>query len=678
MDVQANSTLVWIPLLPLIGALLNGLLGKRLFRNGPMVSVVGVGTVGLAALLAWINFFQLMGHEHGLALQQVVFEWFHVGGFDIDFALWFDPLAAVMVLVVTNVGFLIHLYSVGYMDGDPGYYRYFSYLNLFLFAMLCLVLGDNLVVLFLGGEGVGLCSYLLIGFWFENMEYAKAGKKAFIANRIGDLGFLLGMFLLFAAFGTLRPAEINELMSNGLPPGLSLSLLNAAALCLFVGATGKSAQIPLYVWLPDAMAGPTPVSALIHAATMVTAGVYMIARLNGVYFHAELASQVVLYVGAATALFSATIGLVQNDIKKVLAYSTVSQLGFMFAAMGAGAYAIGIFHLMTHAFFKALLFLGSGSIILAMHHSQDMRHYGGLRKHMPVTYFTFFVATLAIAGVPFFAGFYSKDEILLYAMGADGRGGTLAWVLLTLAAFCTAFYMFRIMWMTFWGEYRGVPAELMHHHGHGDEEHHVDPATWRPTESPWTITVPLIALAVLSFLGGWLGATPVTSFGISGAMGWPTHGFLGEFLHPSMAHSEVHLSEAAHNAEVGFMLLSVMVAAAAIAVAWWFYKARPEIPARLAERWPDLHQLLMDKYRVDEAYDSLIIEPIERGSRSLLWRVVDVILIDGFVHGLAAAAKVAARVFGWFQTGDTQRYALWMVAGVLLVTGMYFVMAGGM
>jgi len=410
-----------------------------------------VGSVAITAVLAWILFFQLLGlGEHDRALHQVLFEWIHVGSFAADFGLWLDPLSAVMLLIITNIGALIHLYSIGYMKGDPGYSRFFCYLNLFIFSMLCLVLGDNLLVLFLGWEGVGLCSYLLIGFWYEDRANAKAGKKAFITNRVGDFGFALGMMLLFVVFGSLDPQVINGALAKGLPTGVEPWMVEAAALLLFVGACGKSAQIPLYIWLPDAMAGPTPVSALIHAATMVTAGVYMIARLNGLFFHAEFASEVVLYIGAATALLAATIGLVQNDIKKVLAYSTVSQLGFMFVAMGAGAYAIGVFHLMTHAFFKACLFLGSGSVIMAMHHEQDMRFYGGLKKFMPVTHATFLAASLAIAGFPLMAGFMSKDEILWWAFASE-RGSTVAWALVVLAAFCTAFYMFRIMWMTFWG-----------------------------------------------------------------------------------------------------------------------------------------------------------------------------------------------------------------------------------
>jgi len=668
VHVETSFALVFIALFPLLGAITNGLLGKRVFDNGPMVHVVAVGSAGVAALIGWWQFFVLMGlgGEHGAALRQVLFPWIHVGAFQIDFAFFYDPLGAVMVAVVTNVGFLIHLYSVGYMKGDPGYYRFFSYLNLFLFAMLCLVLGDNLVVMFLGWEGVGLCSYLLIGYWFEDMDNAKAGKKAFVVNRIGDFGFVLGMFLLFVAFGTLRPQDIGQALAGGIPAGVSLTTLNVAALLLFLGACGKSAQIPLYVWLPDAMAGPTPVSALIHAATMVTAGVYMIGRMNGLYFHAELASSVVLHVGAATALYSATIGLVQNDIKKVLAYSTVSQLGFMFAAMGAGAYAVGIFHLTTHAFFKALLFLGSGSVIVAMWHSQDMRHYGGLRKYMPITHWTFLIATLAISGIPFFAGFYSKDEILWWSL-ASVRGSVPAYVMLTAAAFCTAFYMFRIMWMTFWGSYRGVPAELMHHHGdgdgHGDSHHHVDPATWRPVESPWTITVPLTVLGILSVFGGYLGLTRITSFGVTDT------NLIEEWLHPVNAATQVHVAESMHSAgtEWGLMGLSVVVALVAVALSYQMYSANPSLPGKLAASFGGLYRLVLDKYRIDELYDAAIVRPIERGSREILWKAIDVGVIDRTVHGVGDGARRLAGLFSKWQDGSAQRYALWMAIGVLLL-----------
>ncbi|MCK6527794.1 NADH-quinone oxidoreductase subunit L [Myxococcota bacterium] len=664
MQASPSNLLVLIPLLPLVGAILNGVLGRR-FLKPAAVHTIACGAMAGAALLSWAVFFQLVGMEpEGRALSQEVFAWIRIGSFHADYALWVDPLSAVMCLIITNIGFLIHLYSVGYMQGDPSYYRFFAYLNLFVFAMLNLVMGDNLLVMFFGWEGVGLCSYLLIGFWFSEEANAVAGKKAFVTNRVGDFGFALGTMLLFAALGTVGFQEINHQLAGAAPP--SKGLLEAAALLLFLGACGKSAQIPLYVWLPDAMAGPTPVSALIHAATMVTAGVYMIARLNGLYFHAELASQVVLWIGAATALFAATIGLVQNDIKKVLAYSTVSQLGFMFVAMGAGAYATGMFHLMTHAFFKACLFLGSGSVIMAMHHEQDMRYYGGLRKFMPWTYRTFLVATLAIAGVPFFAGFFSKDEILLWALGSE-RGHAGAWLLASAAALCTAFYMFRILHMTFWGEYRGLPPERLHAHGHddhgggghgGDGGHGHGGGAFVPKESPWTVTVPLVVLAALSAVGGFLGLP-------AGLLGHHAN-LLEGWYEPIFAHSHVSLQHAFHNpgAEAGLMALSVAVAAAGIALSFYLYRTRPALPGELAKRFAVPYRVLLQKYSVDEAYEAGIIRPILVGSREVLWKVVDVVAIDGLVNLVGGGLKALGRGLGRLQTGDAQVYAMWMTGGL--------------
>ena len=663
MHEHHTSLLGLILLLPLLGAAFNGLLGRKFLSNA-IVHTVALATVGAGAVMAWLLAFQLGGmDEHHRVITQHIFEWVKVGGFQADFALWLDPVSAVMLLVITNVGFLIHLYSLGYMKGDPSYYRFFAYLNLFIFSMLSLVLGDNLMVLFLGWEGVGLCSYLLIGFWFEEKANARAGKKAFITNRVGDFGFALGAFLLFALFGTLDfngGQGINDQLAHGIPAGMSPAMVNAAALLLFVGATGKSAQIPLYIWLPDAMAGPTPVSALIHAATMVTAGVYMIARLNVLFFWAPGTMEIVLWIGGLTALGAASIALVQNDIKKVLAYSTVSQLGFMFVAMGAGAWAVGMFHLMIHAFFKACLFLGSGSVIMAMHHEQDMRYYGGLKKFMPITYATFFAATLAISGVPLFAGFFSKDEILWYAFASE-RGNPIVWALVAAAALMTAFYMFRIMWMTFWGEHRGLPEG----HGHGDD-HDDHGHGGEPQESPWTVTVPLIALGLLSVFGGFLGVAAL----LGDPVGMPN--FLHHWYHPVFQHAEVPLREAvAHNhaLEWGLMGLSVAIAFASIGITWAIYgNGKDKLYDVFEAKAPGLHKLLWNKWFVDEIYAAGVINPLVNGSRSVLWRVVDVKIIDGAVNGVAAFFKGLARFAGHFQNGDTGNYATAMVIGLTLIT----------
>ena len=676
MHAEHSSLLFLLIALPALGALFNGLTGRKL-KNDKLVHTVSIAAVAIPAVLAWVLFFQLAGmDEHNRALEQTLFNWIHVGDFQIDFTLWLDPLSAVMLLIVTNIGSLIHLYSVGYMKGDKSYYRFFAYLNLFIFAMLCLVLGKNLLVLFLGWEGVGLASYLLIGFWFEERENAVAGKKAFIVNRVGDFGFALGMMALFVVFGTLSPGGeggINaQLAAN--PDQFDPKWIEAAALLLFVGACGKSAQIPLYIWLPDAMAGPTPVSALIHAATMVTAGVYMIARLNGLFFHAEFASSVVLMVGASTALLAATIGLVQNDIKKVLAYSTVSQLGFMFVAMGAGAYAIGVFHLMTHAFFKACLFLGSGSVIMAMHHEQDMRFYGGLKKFMPRTYWTFFLASLAIAGFPFMAGFMSKDEILWWAFASE-RGSTFAWALVVLAAFCTAFYMFRIMWMTFWGEHRGVPEGHGHHghddagdqhghHGHDDHADHHDHHGGDPQESPWTMTVPLMILGALSVVGGFLSIPPIFTGHES------IHFSLHHWLHPVLANAEVHIKPdlaANHGVEWGLMGFSVAVALGSIGLAWFYYSGKDKLRDFFQLNVPRLHHLLWNKWFVDEIYEATIIKPTVFFSREGLWRIVDEVIIDGTVNIIAEGGKLTAVWVGKLQSGDLRSAAAVMATGLVIV-----------
>ncbi len=635
------SYLWLIPALPLAGVLFNAALGQRLGRG--VVRLVAPGVVLGAFATAATAFVQLWQAPEGAVLLDRVFPWIHAGSLQVDVVFRVDPLSAVMILVVTGVGFLIHVYSTGYMGHDADYARYFTYLNLFTASMLILVLADNLPLLFVGWEGVGLCSYLLIGFWYDKEENAAAGKKAFIVNRIGDFGFLLGVFLLFWSLGSGPHAlDFHEIAAK--TGSMAPATITAICLLLFVGATGKSAQIPLYVWLPDAMAGPTPVSALIHAATMVTAGVYMIARLNFLYILSPTALAVVATIGALTAFFAATIGLVQNDIKRVLAYSTISQLGYMFLGVGVGAFSAGIFHLMTHAFFKALLFLGAGSVIHGMGGEQDMRKMGGLRAHMPITFWTFMAAFLAISGIPGFSGFFSKDEILWKAY-ASPFGGIWLYALGLVAAGLTAFYMGRLVFMTFFGECRA--DEETRHHLH---------------ESPPSMTVPLLVLGFLSFAGGYVGL-PLH-------LGWGNQ--FERFLEPALPGE--HLAAVAHAAagtEALLMALSVAVALAGLAVAYVFYIARPELPGQLAARAAGLYQLLFNKYWVDEIYDRVIVRPMLAGSQ-FLWQTVDNEVIDGAVNGVAETVAVNSAVWRRWQTGNVQHYALSFLIGALGVVG-YFV-----
>jgi NADH-quinone oxidoreductase subunit L len=708
------AELVWLlPVLPLLGFVINGLLSLApAYRPGPndpdvmhgaghgdaaaisheeahaahgddhhavkthryagLVSIIGPGVLALSFIVAWMIFSAMPGSMEAPFVQRY-FSWMPVGDLQIDAALQLDQLSMVMVLVVTGVGTLIHIFSVGYMREDPGYPRYFAYLNLFVFFMLVLVLGASYPVLFVGWEGVGLCSYLLIGFWFSDKANADAGKKAFIVNRIGDFGFLIAMFLMFSNFGSLDFAGVNA-GAAALPIGAALT--TSICLFLFLGCAGKSAQIPLYVWLPDAMAGPTPVSALIHAATMVTAGVYLVARSAVLFSHAPVASLVVALVGGVTAIFAATIGLKQWDIKKVLAYSTVSQLGYMFIGVGVGAYTAGIFHLVTHAFFKALLFLGSGSVIYAMHaayhhtHShddaQDMRNMGGLKKYMPITFWLMWIATLAIAGIPVFAGFFSKDEILgstfahaqsstLAASSLLGIPGStllyLIYILGVAAAFLTAIYMTRMMIYTFHGPNRTGDEERSHLH-----------------EAPWVMTGPLVVLGVLSAFGGWLNLPALIPLG--------KVGILENWLEPVTGESQKILAgpagEAAHaaNTEVALLGIAVLVAAAGIAFAWFRLKPERLVPKSQSPESEGFERVLENKYFVDEAYDAVVVNPTYQVSRNVLWRGVDAGVIDGlFVNGSAALA----RAFGWvgsrFQTGTVGTYAWVLVAGVLAVLG---------
>jgi NADH-quinone oxidoreductase subunit L len=609
-----------IVVLPLVGFLANGLLGARLGRG--FVSVVGCGLPLLAFAAAVRCYLALTGGD-GAPLIASAYTWGTVGGHAFVIAFWFDRLSAVMALIVTGVGSLIHIYSTGYMKGDPGYARYFAYLNLFLFFMLLLVLGRSLLVCFVGWEGVGLASYLLIGFWFEDPDKARAGKKAFITNRIGDAGFLLGMFLLYHALGTLELDGVQAAFATGAPVALSADLVG---ILLFIGATGKSAQIPLHVWLPDAMAGPTPVSALIHAATMVTAGVYLVARLNGIYAHAPLASEVIAVIGVATALFAATIAVTQTDIKKVLAWSTISQLGYMFLALGVGAYGVAVFHLYTHAFFKACLFLGAGSVIHALSGEQDIRKMGGLARRIPVTFVTFAIATAAIAGIPPLAGFFSKDEILWFAFASDRGGSPLLWALGAGTALLTAFYMFRLLWLTFLSPSRMDAKTAQHVH-----------------ESPPAMTGVLAVLAALSAVGGFV----------------PLPHFLAPLLPTAVARAGLE------HYETPLLAVSVVLAVAGLGGAAFLYAQGPARAERFAARAPALHRLLSHKYYVDELYDALISRPLEWLSRVVFLRGGDHWLIDGTLHGLAALAQRSAGVLSRLQAGGLQRYALLAGIGVL-------------
>jgi len=651
-----------IPLFPLVTAALMLLIGRTLPRSA--VSFFCVGSVFLSFVHAAGAVYQLMAASpENRVYQQILFEWITPGAmpgpgglvnFVADWGYLLDPLSCVMVLVVTGVGFLIHIYSIGYMGHEGGYYRFFGYMNLFMFSMLTLVLANNLLLLFVGWEGVGLCSYLLIGFYFLKKSASDAGKKAFIVNRVGDTGFLLGIFLIATTFGTVRftsqalgdpvafPGILETLRgmlaNNTLLYGAPI--FTGIALLLFVGATGKSAQLPLYVWLPDAMEGPTPVSALIHAATMVTAGVYMVARMSAIYQLAPFAMDVVAMVGATTAIFAASMALVQNDIKKVLAYSTISQLGYMFLALGVGAFSAGIFHLMTHAFFKALLFLGAGSVIHALSGEQDIRKMGGLRNAIPATYWPFLMATLAISGIFPLAGFFSKDEILGAAFnrhsGADRY--LFLWVIGLITAGITAFYMFRLLFQTFFGRSR-VATEL---------EEHIH-------ESPKSMTVPLAILAFLSICGGWF-ALPVL---------WGEENTFGTFLEPALRGvrqetSAVELGQHTLFKEYLLMMASVGIAALGIWLAYRVYLQFPKLHSKIAEAWPRLHNVLLHKYYVDEIYDALFVNRVKDLSTAL--GVVDAKLIDGVgVDGAGWLARVASQISMWWDK--------WVIDGLVNVAG---------
>jgi NADH-quinone oxidoreductase subunit L len=649
-------THLWIILaLPLLGSAINGLLGKTFSK--PLVNAFAVGSVALSFLAAAeaVREFVLLAPTQ-IPFVKSYFTWM-VGGeatahpFRVDFALQIDQLTVVMLMVVTFVGMLIHIYSTGYMAHEDGYYRFFCYLNLFMFFMLTLVTGANLVVMFVGWEGVGLCSYLLIGFYFLKKSAADAGKKAFIVTRIGDFGFTVGILMVFATFGSLTFGDIFPQVGN-----ISTPVLTTICLLLFTGAIGKSAQLPLYVWLPDAMEGPTPVSALIHAATMVTAGVYMVARMNPLFSRAPAAMLVVGIVGAITAFYSATIGLVQTDIKKVLAYSTVSQLGYMFLACGVGAYASGIFHLMTHAFFKGLLFLAAGSVIHAMGGEQDMMKMGGLHKKIPVTYWTMLIATLAIAGIPGFAGYFSKDAILEAAQSGP-HANLILWLLGVAGALLTSFYMFRLVFLTFFGAPR-----------YDEHKVHVH-------ESPANMTVPLMILAFLSIFGGWFAAPKL----IGGT------DYFERFLAPVFASTGPTADIAAESAEAATPAMSlvhalvswpVAVGILGLLVAWYFYIKRPDLPKKLAQSVHALYLLLLNKYYVDEMYAALMVRPLLWISTNVLWHVVDEGAIDGVVNGSATVARGSGSELRKIQSGNMRSYAAWVILGAVGFTALLFGLLG--
>jgi NADH-quinone oxidoreductase subunit L len=628
-----------IPLLPLLGSAINGLWRRHLSETS--VGYIACGAVGLSFLCSVIAFVALFSlPPEGRAVEIVVYQWVTSGDFQAAMGFLLDPLSALMSLVVTGVGLLIHLYSLGYMHGDEGFQRYFAYLNLFVFAMLTLVLGNNFLLMFLGWEGVGLCSYLLIGFWFTRQAAADAGKKAFIVNRVGDFGFILGVFLIFVTFGSVQFNEVFGRAAPELVPGGAVA--TAIALLLFLGATGKSAQIPLYVWLPDAMEGPTPVSALIHAATMVTAGVYMVARCSVLYLLAPWAMAVVVIVGLLTVLLAASMALVQNDIKRVLAYSTISQLGYMFVACGLGAFTAGMFHLVTHASFKALLFLGAGSIIHALNGEQDIRRMGGLKDYMPITYMTFLIAALAIAGVFPFAGFFSKDQILWAALT---EGNFLVWLIAAIAAVMTSFYTFRLVFLVFHGKPK-ANQDMRH----------------QPHEAPSTMRVPLLILAGLSALAGFFGIPLIEGANLIGAYLEPV---LTRYpLPPEAFRHALHRP----GLELVMLLISLALAIAGILLAMYMYLIDTTLPERLSTRCQRAYRVLLEKYYVDELYDRLVVEPIKRAAE-WLWADVEVGLVDGTVNQAGAFIRRDSVWLSRVQSGFVRNYALSIFLGAVVVIG---------
>lgn len=628
---------------PLCGFFLNGI---RFRSKSAIISGTIATTAATISFIATLMMFLKLQKSPDTSFSITYFDWINVGNINVQAKFVFDHLSAIMALIITGVGSLIHLFSIGYMSHDEHPTKYFSYLNLFLFNMLILVLGSNLLVMFIGWEGVGLCSYLLIGFWFSDEAKAAAGMKAFITNRIGDAGFLLGLFFILATFGTLEFIELSMIA-----PVKELGWtgpITLATLFLFIGATGKSAQIPLYVWLPDAMAGPTPVSALIHAATMVTAGVYMIVRLNPIFLAAPNTLMVISLIGVFTAFFAATIGVTQWDIKKILAYSTVSQLGYMFLAVGVGAFGAGIFHLMTHAFFKALLFLGSGSVIHAMSEVQDIRQMGALKNKLPITHLTFFIGWLAIIGMPPFAGFFSKDEILWLAFQGP-NGHWFFWLMGLIGAALTSFYMTRLMCFTFWGKSR--ISQNIH-----------------PHEAPPSMYIPLMALAILSVVGGWLGIPHILGELLPGH---PTN-FIENWLSPNMAALFVH---GKNQLEVICMILSVVVSGFSAFLAYYFYIVNSELPVKISGKFSKAYLLVSNKYKVDEFYQKYLIQPVVESSKNL-WTYVDIGFIDQITYLLSDMIKEVAQWFKSFQNGNFQKYAMYISVGIVSVLVIALILGG--
>jgi len=627
--------LLLIPFLPLIAFIFTFLFGKRIGTNSHWLPIAAVVISFCCSVYA---FFQVKsGHHVNADLYTLISS----GSMKVSVGFLLDELTSVMLIVVTSVSSLVHIYSVGYMKGEDGYYRFFSYLSLFTFSMLMLVVGNNFIQLFFGWEAVGLSSYLLIGFYYEKVSAADAGKKAFIVNRFGDFGFILGLFLIYASFGTLHYdpifSNVSEISSKTFTLlGITLNLPTAIALLLFCGAVGKSAQIPLHVWLPDAMEGPTPVSALIHAATMVTAGVFLVARCNPIFELSHTALNVVTIVGAVTCLFAATIALTQTDIKRVVAYSTVSQLAYMFVGCGVGAYGAGIFHLFTHAFFKALLFLGCGSIILGMHHEQDVKYMGGLKKYMPITYWTFLLATLSISGIPGLAGFFSKDEILAMAFTSHIGSGKFAWFIGTLVAGITAFYSFRLFFLIFHGKFRGTD----------EQRHHLK-------ESPPVVTIPLILLAIGAVASGWVGIPAV----LGGGAHW------AHFLEPVLGHPH----PPSHTTEIILMVISVAVGLIGIALAWYMYMAKPRLPQQVRESYPKLYDISLNKYWVDELYDASIVKPMLTFSKRVILQFFDLSIIEKIVNGLPAVIGRISGAMRKIQDGLVSHYLAYMGGGVIVV-----------
>jgi NADH-quinone oxidoreductase subunit L len=686
-----------IPLLPFLGFLVNAFIGRRLPKSvsGGVACLAIIGSFLASVGVVWGLMSTGAGH-----VETTVYSWISSGELQIPLELRVDHLASVMILVITGIGSLIHIYSTGYMHDEPDseYARYFSYLNLFAAFMLVLVLGASFPVMFVGWEGVGLCSYLLIGFWFKKRSAADAGKKAFVVNRIGDFGFIVAMLLIFWTFGTLDFQGVAAAAATRAPE-TAMGVMTVATLLLSLGATGKSAQIPLYVWLPDAMEGPTPVSALIHAATMVTAGVYMIGRNAVLFEHAPITLAVVAAIGVMTALLAGTIGLVQNDIKRVLAYSTVSQLGYMFLAMGVGAYAAGIFHLYTHAFFKALLFLGSGAVIHALAGEQDIRNMGGLKKYLPITYWTFLIGALAIAGVPGLAGFFSKDEILFKTFTAATPGHQLFWLIGIVTSLLTATYMFRLVFLTFHGERRHeapAPAHVEEEepaahgaHGHGG---HGSAAHGTPHEAPWSMAMPLIVLAAGSVLAGYVGVPHAlggsnrierflepsfeahATAGQDTASAGPATRLLAQAAPTAPQAGADHAADASHadtGTELMLMALSSGIALAGIGIAAYFWLRNRSAADRMAASFRPIHQLLLGKYYVDEIYDAAVVQPIRALSTGALWKGVDAGLIDGAVNGVGQAVSAGSSGLRLAQTGSVRSYAVALLVGVVAILGYY-------